>query len=133
MVKRFSGISLALLLFLAAVPANTETVKCTECGMACDIAAKFTARLIQGEHTYYFCDIGDLISYLNRKKPAAAAVSVKDYKTGAWIEADKAYYVHADKKFRTPMGWGIAAFTSKDEASAFGTPMDFDASLKALK
>ncbi len=130
-IIKYGGI--ALLLVLAAIPAAAETVKCAECGMTCDIAAKFTARLITGDHTDYFCDIGDLFSYLRRKKLQDARPEVKDYKTGTWVEAQKAYYVHSEKKFRTPMGWSIAAFISKDAASEFGTAVDFDTAVKTMK
>ena len=123
----------ALLIFLFAHPSFAETVKCTECGMACDVAAKFTSRIIQGEQTLYFCDIGDLFSYLGRKKPSVTRVEVKDYSTGEWINAQKAYYVHSGKIFKTPMGWGIASFRDKNKASEFGTVMDFEGTAKALK
>ena len=123
----------ALLISALAHPATAETAKCAECGMTCDIAAKFTSRIIQGDQTLYFCDIGDLFSYLKRKKPSATRVEVKDYNTGDWIDAYKAYYVHSEKKFKTPMGWSIASFKDKDRASEFGTAMDFDGAARALK
>jgi len=123
----------ALLISAPAHPAAAETVKCAECGMTCDVAAKFTSRIIQGDQTLYFCDIGDLFSYLKRKMPSATRVEVKDYNTGDWIDAYKAYYVHSEKKFKTPMGWSIASFKDKDRASEFGTAMDFDGAARALK
>ena len=126
-------VTMALLISLFALPSLAETVKCTECGMACDVAAKFTSKIIQGEQTLYFCDIGDLFSYLSRKKPSVTRVEVKDYSTGEWIDAQKAYYVHSEKTFKTPMGWGIASFRDKNKASEFGAAMDFDGTAKALK
>ena len=123
----------ALLIFLFAHPSFAETVKCTECGMACDVAAKFTSKIIQGEQTLYFCDIGDLFSYLSRKKPSVTRVEVKDYSTGEWIDAQKAYYVHSEKTVKTPLGWGIASFRDKNKASEVGAAMDFDGTAKALK
>jgi nitrous oxide reductase accessory protein NosL len=122
-----------LLMLLLTHPAQAETVKCAECGMACDVAAKFTSRIVQGDQTLYFCDIGDLFSYLKRKKPSASRVEVKDYNTGDWIDAHRAYYVHSEKKFKTPMGWSFAAFKDKDKASEFGAAMDFDGAAGALK
>jgi len=126
-------ITTALLIFLFAGPSLAETVKCTECGMSCDVAATFTSRIMQGALTLYFCDIGDLFSYLNRKKPSVTRVEVKDYTTGEWIEAQKAYYVRSEKKFKTPMGWSVASFRDKNKALEFGAAMDFDATAKALK
>jgi nitrous oxide reductase accessory protein NosL len=123
----------ALFIFLLAHPSFAETVKCTECGMSCDVAAKFTSRIMQADQTLYFCDIGDLFSYLSRKKPSVTRVEVKDYSTGEWIDAQKAYYVHSKKMFKTPMGWGIASFRDKNKALEFGSAMDFDGTAKALK
>jgi nitrous oxide reductase accessory protein NosL len=124
---------IALLMLLLALPAAAETVKCSECGMPCDVAAKFTSRIIQGDQTLYFCDIGDLFSYLKRKKPSARRVEVKDYNTGEWVDAYKAYYVRSEKKFKTPMGWGVASFRDKGKASEFGSAMDFDGTARTLE
>ncbi len=122
-----------VLLLLSAGAASAETVKCTECGMTCDLASKFIARIVQRDQTNYFCDVGDLFSYLNRKKPDVSRVEVRDYESGAWTDAHKAYFVRAEKKFRTPMGWGIAAFADKGKAAEYGAAMDLDAAAKAVK
>ncbi len=121
------------ILFAAGTAWASDTVKCSECGMTCNVNAKFTSRIVQGDQTLYFCDIGDLFSYLNRKKPSVTRIEVKDYYSGEWTDAYKAYYVHSEKKFKTPMGWGIAAFVDKNKAAEFGTAMDFDGMAKALK
>lgn len=123
----------SLIVFASGAALAAETVKCTECGMSCEVGAKFTSRIIQGGQTLYFCDVGDLFSYLNRKKPSITRVEVKDYPTGEWIDAHTAYYVHSEKMFKTPMGWSIASFRDKNKASEFGAPTDFDATAKALK
>ncbi len=135
-MKRFAQsitIIFSFILISAGVAPAADTVKCTECGMVCQIAAKFTSRIVQGEQILYFCDIGDLFTYLNRKKPPATRIEVKDYSTGEWIDAHKAYYVRSGKKFKTPMGWGIAAFIDKDKASTYGAPEDFDGLSKNVK
>ncbi len=123
----------ALLTSALVHPVNAQTVKCTECGMSCDISAKFTSRIIQGDQTLYFCDIGDLFSYLKRIKPSVTRAEVKDYNTGEWVDAYKAYYVRSEKKFKTPMGWSVASFRDKNKAMEFGAAMDFDATARALK
>ncbi len=128
-----SFVTTVLFIFLFAHSSFAETVKCTECGMSCDVAAKFTSRIVQADQTLYFCDIGDLFSYLKRKKPSVTRIEVKDYNSGEWIDAYKAFYVHSEKKFKTPMGWSIASFKDKDRASEFGTAMDFDGAARALK
>ncbi len=129
----FALLYAALLVFVCSLPVVAETITCAECGMKSDLASKFTSKIIQGEKTLYFCDIGDLFTYLNKKKPENARAEVKDYNTGEWLDVHKAFYVHADKKFRTPMGWGIASFKDKNDAAAYGIVMDFEGAIKAVK
>ncbi len=123
----------ALLVFMFSLPVVAETITCAECGMKSDLASKFTSKIVQGEKTLYFCDIGDLFTYLNRKKPQNVQAEVKDYNTGEWLDVRKAFYVRAEKKFRTPMGWGIAAFKDKSDAAGFGGVMDFEGATKAVQ
>jgi len=127
--------SLAVFIFIAAcsLPVFAETVHCTECGMMVDMDSRFTAKIVQGDATSYFCDIGDLFSYLKRNKPATIRAAVKDHPSGEWIDANTAYYVHDEKKFKTPMGWGFAAFRDKNRAVEAGEMMDFAAAMKTLK
>jgi len=129
---RILGIAVALIaMFLA--PAQAMDTKCSECGMMVRMDSPFTAKITMGETTLYFCDIGDLFAYLKNKNLTNARAEVKDHPTGAWIDARKASYVHEEKKFSTPMGWGIAAFKNANEASRSGSIMDFDGVVKALK
>jgi nitrous oxide reductase accessory protein NosL len=110
-----------------------EMTKCSECGMMVDVNSKFASKIVQADKTLYFCDIGDLFNYLKRTKQNGFKMEVRDYKTGEWVDARAAYYVHAEKKFKTPMGWGIASFKDSKDATEFGAVMDFDATTKALK
>lgn len=128
-LRRFF-IYMTLILSFAS-PLLAETITCAECGMTADTGSKFSSKIIQGDKTIYFCDIGDMFSYMKRKKVAAASAQVKDYGTRGWIDASKAYYVQSDKKFRTPMGWGIASFKYKEEAAGFGEPRGFAEMMKA--
>ncbi len=123
----------ALLVIFCSLPAEAEMITCAECGMTSDLGSKYTSRIIQGEKTLYFCDIGDLFTYLNRKKPQNARVEVKDLETGEWFDAYTAYYVHSAEKFKSPMGWGIAAFKDKNHAAGYGSVMDFGGALKAVR
>jgi len=127
--------SVAVFILIAAfsLPVFAEVIHCTECGMMVDLNSKFVAKAVQGDTTRYFCDIGDLFTYLKKNASKDAALSVKDYATGEWIDARKAFYVSSEKKFKTPMGWGIAAFKDKESASSSGNPMDFDSTAKQVK
>lgn len=134
MIRRLQAMGFAItLIWMSLTPALAAETRCTECGMMVQMDSKFTSRITQGETTLYFCDIGDLFSYLKKKNGKEAGAQVKDFTTGEWLDARKAYYVNSGKKFRTPMGWGIAAFKDKNEASKAGTIMDFDGAANALK
>ena len=126
-------IFLVLLVALAAFSVSAETIKCAECGMMSDMGSKFTSRIMDGDKTLYFCDIGDLLVYLNKHQQQAGKFEVKDYASGEWIDAKKASYVAAPKKFSSPMGWGIAGFKDQNSAEMNGKALDFNAALKAVK
>jgi nitrous oxide reductase accessory protein NosL len=132
MRSRTAVITLVLTLLFLTV-AYAEAIRCVECGMMVDTASKFSAKTTQGDKTLFFCDIGDLFAYLKKHNVNDARIEVKDFSSGTWFDARKAFYVHAEKKFSTPMGWGIAAFLNKDEAAKFGIAMDFESAAKALK
>jgi nitrous oxide reductase accessory protein NosL len=134
MIRRllFTGITLALIM-MSLTLALAEDIRCTECGMTVMMDSKFTSKITLGETVHYFCDIGDLFTYLNKNKMPEAGAEVKDFTTGDWIEARKAFYVNSSKKFKTPMGWGIAAFKDKEEAAKAGNIMDFEGTANALK
>jgi len=97
-----------------------------------DAASHFSARYLQGDKFLPFCDIGDLLTYLKKKGLSSVKARVRDVKSGEWLEAGKAWYVQSEKIFKTPMGWGIAAFKDRKDAETFGTPLEFSALLKRL-
>jgi nitrous oxide reductase accessory protein NosL len=134
MKKRLSIIGIAIaLIVISLTPVHAVENRCTECGMAVRMDSKFASRITQGDTTLYFCDIGDLFSYLKKKNEQGAKIEVKDYTSGEWLDARKAFYVTSGKKFITPMGWGIAAFKDKNEASQSGSVMDFESTAKSWK
>ncbi|HTP03758.1 MAG TPA: nitrous oxide reductase accessory protein NosL [Nitrospirota bacterium] len=130
---RTIALTISLITFSFTIVSAADTIKCTECGMMVDVNSKFASKIVQADGTLYFCDIGDLFSYLKRTKQNSVKAEVKDYKTGEWIDARAAYYVHAEKIFSTPMGWGIASFKDQKDATGFGVAMDFDSMTKAPK
>jgi nitrous oxide reductase accessory protein NosL len=133
MKKRLSIIGIAIALIVIALsPVHAEVTRCAECGMMVRMDSKFTSKITQGDTTLYFCDIGDLFSYL-KKKSVQDKIEVKDYPSGDWIDARKSFYVNSGKKFSTPMGWGIAAFKDKNEAAQAGSVMDFEGTVKGWK
>jgi len=115
----------------AATAAPERVVSCAECGMKAKIDNRFTSQVLQGGSTLYFCDAGDLVAYLARTQPKEYTASVHDFKSGEWLDARSAFFVIDKKIFSTPMGWGVAAF--RDRAEATGAPLDFEALRKALR
>ena len=132
MIRRLLGIFITLIV-ISLTPALAAETRCAECGMTVMMDSKYTSKITQGEATLYFCDIGDLFMHLKKKNMKDARAEVKDFTTGEWIDARKAYYVSSSKKFSTPMGWGIAAFKDRNEASKAGNVLDFDGTTNALK
>ena len=125
------GIALALIVICLS-PVYAGDIRCAECGMMVMMDSKFTSKITQGDTTNYFCDIGDLFMYLKKKNVKDARIEVRDYTSGEWIDARKASYIKSGK-LNTPMGWGIAAFKDKKEASQSGSVMDFESTTKALQ
>ena len=73
--------------------------------------------LLDGE-ARKFDDIGCMLHFYNEeenKDDKILAQYVRDYNTGNWVDATKAYFVWS-KEIITPMGHGLAAF--KEEESA---------------
>jgi len=134
MKRLFLTLFLVLLLMFAwSFPVLAGSPSCAQCGMDVDLNSKYAAKIVQGETTSYFCDIGDLFAYINSKRVPASGAMVKDYITGDWIDARKAFYVRPVKKFRTPMGWGVAAFRENKRAAEHGEVMDFNGAGRVLK
>jgi nitrous oxide reductase accessory protein NosL len=108
-------------------------IPCAQCGMTVDTGSKFMSKISAGDTTLFFCDIGDLFAYLRRKNLSADGALVKDYPSGEWVDAKAAYFVHAEKIFKTPMGWGVAAFRDRSRAEEAGKALDFNAAAKAMR
>jgi nitrous oxide reductase accessory protein NosL len=98
--------------------------------MSAKVANRFTARLVQGGGTLYFCDIGDLAAFIERTHPKDYTAAVHDFISGEWIDARTAFFAIDKKVFSSPMGWGVAAF--RDREAVAGATLDFEALRKAL-
>ncbi len=132
-MKRTLGVMFSAVAVLVATLVAAEMMHCTECGMMVDPASKFSSRIVQKDKVLPFCDIGDLLAYLNKNNKEENRPEVKDYVSGEWMDGRTAFYVHGEKKFQSPMGWGIAAFKNRKDASGYGTVLDFQGALKAVR
>lgn len=107
--------------------------KCSECGMSIDRNSSFVSEAVaMDEKKLFFCDVGDMLFHFRSMQEKVKAVYVRDYSKGEWIDGKKALYI-LNKKFNTPMSWGIAAFASESEAKKWGSPVDFNGALRLLK
>ena len=111
---------------------------CEHCDMIIN-DARFAAGLVietapeRYEHRI-FDDIGDMFAYVQTMPDAGGTVVtyfVHDYSTETWLDASQAHFVQADALL-TPMGSGLVAFASHEEADAqaqawHGAVMTFEA------
>ena len=102
---------------------------CAFCGMLIS-EERFAAALttVTGD-TEAFDDIGCLLRALAQPDRSGARVWVHDYRSGRWLEAPRAVFVHSDD-VPTPMGGGLFAFSTQEAAEQFarevhGTVMRF--------
>ncbi|MDP2167803.1 MAG: nitrous oxide reductase accessory protein NosL [Thermodesulfovibrionales bacterium] len=106
-----------------------DGARCHACGMKVDAASLFSAQIIDTSgNLLAFCDIGDMFISYGKMKEKSKKVYVKDHTSGGWIDAADAIYVKSEK-ISTPMGWGIAAFKTKEDAAKHGETLTFDAAM----
>ena len=80
---------------------------------------KFAAELKDKENNVLkFDDIGCLKAYEKKYELKGVYAWVHDYQSGEWIESNKAFFVHSSQLV-SPMGYGIAAFSSLRDAERF--------------
>jgi len=107
---------------LPAPVAVQEKSSCAECGMYIQGEnIKFASEMILDDgKVKYFCDIGDLFVFyeVHRNKERIAAIYVKDYLSGEWVEGRDATYL-SGVKVSTPMRYGILAFKDVKSAEKF--------------
>lgn len=96
--------------------------ECADCGMLVSEDRCSSALLIEvsgvREHAI-FDDIGCMLDYMHEPPADTRAVEafVHDHGTRQWISADASFVLFADRaKLKTPMGFGIVAVASRNEA-----------------
>ncbi len=94
-----------------------------ECGFCRMIVSeeKFAAGIFdQAGAATRFDDVGCLLDFLRERSVTPESVWVHDYATGAWIDAEPAFFVR-DPRGATPMGSGLVAFAQRTAAEAFAS------------
>jgi copper chaperone NosL len=67
-----------------------------------------------------FDDIGCLLLYWRRAGEGATRVWVRSFGGDAWLDAEHAVFVRS-KRIETPMGYGLAAVSSRQDAMELTT------------
>lgn len=96
---------------------------CDECGMIISEtrhAASYTA--VSGE-VRRFDDIGGMLLYDQKVNEDVHIYWVHDFNTEEWVNAAEATFV-LDDTLVTPMGWGVAAFSTTADAEAYAAEHD---------
>ena len=94
---------------------------CERCKMIISEKEFATQYVLTGGKAKKFDDVGCMIEYL-RENPGdrtdLLGVYVRDYDSGEWIDARKAHYFQGGD-IKSPMGFGIVAFTSEESMRAY--------------
>lgn len=70
-----------------------------------------------------FDDIGGMLAHDADMQEDVAVYWVHDFETEDWLKAEEAHFVSSEEQ-TTPMGYGIVAFTTHDQAEAWAAARD---------
>lgn len=90
---------------------------CARCNMIISDERFAAGYVLPGGEVRVFDDIGDLVLWLAERPEEGAVPFVHDYESHAWLRAESAFYVRSPE-IRSPMGFGLAAFATKERARA---------------
>ncbi|MDA0242503.1 MAG: nitrous oxide reductase accessory protein NosL [Chloroflexi bacterium] len=91
---------------------------CVECGMIISDPRFAAAYVTSAGDARLFDDIGDMLVYDQRMNETVHAYWVHDLHTSAWARAETATFV-TQSNLNTPMGWGIIAFATAEDARLY--------------
>lgn len=101
---------------------------CADCGMIISeprFASAYAWEIEQGRfESIAFDDIGDMVNAIkiNQELPFVGFWA-HDYYEETWIDAESAFYV-VSTAIRSPMGHGVAAFSSQQDAAKLAAPLN---------
>jgi copper chaperone NosL len=111
--------------------------ECAHCRMIVNDDRFAAAIVTTAGDAHKFDEISCVTDYLAANSPAVKGVWVRGYRSGQWHDARQAHYAHGPK-LQTPMGSGLAAVATKEEADALaaewgGKALRFDELADFLK
>src|SRR5690606_7501603 len=109
-------------------PAQPPTISygtdtCTRCGMIISDAAYASAYRMDDGEVRLFDDLGEMLLHHRAEEEPVVALFVHDQTTHAWLRAEQAWYVESEH-LRTPMGFGIVALSTQQDAQALAAQVD---------
>lgn len=97
--------------------------ECDRCRMIINDARYAAAYMTEDGETRRFDDIGGMVLHHLEQEEDVHLFWVHDYESKVWVKADEAYFVMSNG-LETPMGFGIAALNSREEAEAMAAEWD---------
>lgn len=92
---------------------------CDQCGMMIDDPRFAAAMLLEDGRVLKFDDAGEMFAYVaEHSGEAVRAWFVHDYHDESWLRGEEAFYV-VSEQVHSPMGTGVAAFTTRPVAEKF--------------
>ncbi len=91
--------------------------ECERCRMIISDARYAAAYMTEDGQARRFDDIGGMLLHHVENEEDVHLFWVHDFESEVWVKADEAYYV-VSEALETPMGFGIAALNSREEAEA---------------
>ena len=116
-VAVFIGVLVLLALAFAQPKEPPKGAKCVVCGMDVNMMPKFTSQLKLKNGKYVYTESPKhAIQYYLKNREKVSQIWVRDFSSGKWIDAKRAYYVRVEEG---PMGPDIVAFRSLVKARKF--------------
>jgi len=94
---------------------------CEVCGMIISEARFATACVTSDDEGHGFDGVGEMLIFIHQHHEGEIRQCfVHDYDTEVWLTVDNAYYVISEN-VHTPMGFGIVAFETSEQAETLAT------------
>jgi copper chaperone NosL len=93
---------------------------CDRCQMIINEARYASVYVAVDGQTRRFDDIGGMVAFGEETGENASVYWVHDYESESWLKADQAVFVMSEQEL-TPMGFGIVAFSSREQAESWAS------------
>jgi copper chaperone NosL len=91
---------------------------CDQCNMIINEERFAAAYTTEAGEVRRFDDIGGMLVYDHKHQEKVHIFWVHDLNSAEWINVSEAHFVVSDE-LMTPMGWGVAAFASQEQAATY--------------